>query len=79
MSEINWDEPAQVQIFESIGLKDYQVVEETVIRWDEISLAEALRRCMRLSPKERAKISILTLNGYYNRAEIEALCHRSPE
>ncbi len=72
MSEINWDEQVQVYIFEPVGIKNYRVVEESVIRWDAIGLAEAIRRCMRLSANERAR-------GHYNGREIEALYHRLRE
>jgi hypothetical protein len=76
---INWDERVQVQIIEPAGIKNYQVVEESVIRWDGIGLAEAIRRCKRLSSKERARVSILTTNGSYDGNESEALYNQLPE
>lgn len=80
MSEIHWDERVQVQIFEPVGIKNYQVVEANVTKWDAIGLAEAIRRCMRLSPDERTRVSILASSGYYyNGRDIEALYHRLPE
>ena len=79
MSEINWDEQVQVYIFEPVGIKNYRVVEESVIRWDAIGLAEAIRRCMRLSANERARASICVSSGHYNGREIEALYHRLRE
>jgi hypothetical protein len=51
MSEIKWDE-SSMQILEPTGIENYQVVEESVIKWDEIDLAEAVKRCMRLVRKE---------------------------
>jgi len=78
MSEINWDERVQVQIFEPVGIENYQVVEENVTKWDGIGLAEAVRRCMRLSSDERARVSILASSGHYDGREIEALYHRLP-
>ena len=49
--------------------------------WDlSIGLAEAIRRCMRLSPDERTQVRILASSGYcYNGRDIEALYHRLPE
>jgi hypothetical protein len=79
MNDINWDEQVQVRIFEPVGIKNYQVVEESVIKWDGISLAVAIRRCMRLSSDERARVSILAPSGNYDGREIEALYHRLPE
>jgi hypothetical protein len=78
MNGINWEEQVQVRIFE-LGIKNYQVVEESVIKWDGISLAVAIRRCMRLSSDERARVSILAPSGNYDGKEIEALYHRLPE
>ncbi len=43
MNGINWDEQVQVRIFEPVGIKNYQVVEESVIKWDGINLAVAIR------------------------------------
>jgi hypothetical protein len=79
MVEINWDERVQVRIFEPVGIENYQVVEESVIKWDGIGLAEAIRRCMRLSSDERARVSILAPSGNYDGMEIEPLYHRLPE
>jgi hypothetical protein len=79
MSEINWDEQVQVYIFEPVGIKNYRVVEESVIRWDRIGLAEAIRRCMRLSANERARVSICASSGHYNGRKIESLYHRLRE
>lgn len=76
MSEINWDEPVRVQIFEPAGIKNYQVVEENVTKWDGIGLAEAIRRCMRLSSEERARVNILASSSHYDGIEIEGLYHR---
>jgi hypothetical protein len=78
MSEIKWDDQVQVQILEPIGIENYQVVKESVVKWDGIDFAEAVKRCMTLSPEERAKASILAPSGHYGRKEIEALCHRLP-
>jgi hypothetical protein len=79
MSEIKWDDQVQVQILEPTGIENYQVVEESVIKWDGINLAVAIRRCMRLSSDERARVSILAPSGNYDGREIEALYHRLPE
>jgi hypothetical protein len=79
MSEINWNERVQVQIFEPVGIENYQVVEENVAKWDGIGLAEAIRRCMRLSSDERARVSIFASSGHYDGREIESLYHRLPE
>ena len=79
MSEIKWDEQVVVYIFEPVGIKNYRVVEESVIRWDGIGLAEAIRRSMRLSANERARVSICASSGHYYGREIEALYHRLPE
>jgi hypothetical protein len=78
MSEIKWDDQVQVQILEPTGIENYQVVEESVIKWDEIDLAEAVKRCMTLSPEERGKVSISAPSGSYGTREIEALFHRLP-
>jgi hypothetical protein len=78
MSEIKWDDQVQVQMLEPTGIENYQVVEENVIKWDGIDFAEAVKRCMMLSPQERAKASILAPSGYYDRKEVEALFHRLP-
>jgi hypothetical protein len=78
MSEIKWDDQVQVQIFEPTGIENHQVVEESVIKWERIDFAEAVKRCMTLSPEERAKVSILAPSGYYGRKEIEALFDRLP-
>ncbi len=78
MDEIKWDDQVQVQIVEPTGIENYQVVEESVIKWDGIDFAEAVKQCMRLSPKERAKMSILAPNGSYGGNEIETLFHRLP-
>jgi hypothetical protein len=78
MSEIKWDDQVQVQILEPTGIENYQVIEETVIKWDGIDFAEAVKRCMTLSPEERAKVSIWAPSGYYRREEVEALFHRLP-
>jgi hypothetical protein len=67
-----------VQILEPIGIENYQVVEESVIKWDGIDLAEAVKRCMTLSSEERGKVSISAPSGYYGTREIEALFHRLP-
>jgi hypothetical protein len=40
MSEIKWEDQVQVQILEPTGIEDYQVVEESVIKWGGIDLAE---------------------------------------
>jgi hypothetical protein len=79
MSDINWDERVRVQLFEPIGIKNYQIVEESVVKWDGITLANAIRRCMRLSAAQRAKVSILTPSAYYDASDIEALSQRLPE
>jgi hypothetical protein len=79
MNEINWDEQVQVYIFEPVGIENCRVVEESVIRWDGIGLAEAIRRCMRLSSNERARVSIFASSGHYHGREIVALCNRLPE
>ena len=76
---INWDEQVQVRIFEPVGIKNYQVVEESVIKWDGINLAGAIRRCMRLSSEERARVNILASSSHYDGIEIEGLYHRLPE
>jgi hypothetical protein len=76
MGEIKWDDQVQVQILEPIGIENYQVVKESVVKWDGIDFAEAVTRCMTLSPKERAKVSILAPSGHYGSKEIEALWHR---
>jgi len=76
MSEIKWDDQVQVQILEPIGVENYRVVEESVIKWDGIDFAEAVKRCMRLSPQERTKVSILAPSGHYGSKEVEALFHR---
>jgi hypothetical protein len=78
MSEIKWDDQVQVQILEPTGIENYQVVEENVIKWDGIDFAEAVKKCMTLSPEERARVSILAPSGYYGRKEVEALFHRLP-
>jgi hypothetical protein len=78
MNEIKWDDQVQVQILEPTGIENYQVVEESVIKWDEIDLAEAVKRCMTLSPEEREKVSISAPSGSYGTREIEALFHRLP-
>jgi hypothetical protein len=43
------------------------------VKWDGISLAEAVKRCMDLSPHERAAITIFAPSGLYSGKEIEAL------
>jgi hypothetical protein len=73
MSEIKWDDQVQVQILEPTGIENYQVIEETVIKWDGIDFAEAVKRCMTLSPEERANVSILAPSGYYRREEVEVI------
>ena len=78
MSEIKWDDQVRVQILEPTGIENYQVVEENVIKWDGINFAEAVKKCMTLSPGERARVSILAPSGYYGRQEVEALFHRLP-
>jgi hypothetical protein len=78
MSEIKWDDQVQVQILEPIGIENYQVVKESVVKWDGIDFAEAVKRCMTLSPEERAKASILAPSGHYGRKEVEALFQRLP-
>jgi hypothetical protein len=79
MIEIHWDERVQVQILEPVGMKNYRIVEEDVVIWDDLRFAEAVGRCMRLSPKKRASVRILTTSGCYSGSEIEALYHQSPE
>jgi hypothetical protein len=78
MSQIMWDDQVKVQIFEPTGIKNHQVVEENVIKWEGIDFAEAVKRCMRLSPEERAKVSILAPSGHYGGQEIETLFDRLP-
>jgi len=78
MSEIKWNEQVQVQILEPTGIENYQVVEENVIKWDGINFAEAVKRCMTLSPQQRTKVSILAPSGNYGSKEVEALFHRLP-
>jgi hypothetical protein len=78
MSEIKWNEQVQVQILEPTGIENYQVVEENVIKWDGIDFAEAVKRCMTLSPQQRTKVSILAPSGNYGSKEVEALFYRLP-
>ena len=78
MSEIKWNEQVQVQILEPTGIENYQVVEENVIKWDGIDFAEAVKRCMTLSPQQRTKVSILAPSGNYASKEVEALFYRLP-
>jgi hypothetical protein len=78
MSEIKWDDQVQVQILEPTGIENYQVAEENVIKWDGIDFAEAVKRCMTLSPQQRTKVSILAPSGNYSSKEVEALFHRLP-
>ena len=78
MSEIKWDDQVQVQILEPIGIENYQVVKESVVKWDGIDFAEAVKRCMTLSPQQRTKVSILAPSGNYSSKEVEALFHRLP-
>jgi hypothetical protein len=76
MGEIKWDDQVQVQILEPIGIENYQVVKESVVKWDGINFAEAVKRCMTLSREERAKVSLLAPSGHYGSKEVEALFHR---
>ena len=78
MSEIKWDDQVQVQMLEPTGIENYQVIEETVIKWDGIDFAEAVKRCMTLSREERAKVSLLAPSGHYGGQEIETLFDRLP-
>ena len=66
MSEINWDEQVQVYIFEPVGIKNYRVVEESVIKWDGIDFAEAVK----LNPRDYASYSSRSL-AYLEKREFD--------
>jgi hypothetical protein len=76
MSLIDWNEQVQVQVLEPISSGTGQMIEGGVLKWERIGLAEAVERCMGLTPDERAKAGILAPSGYYEGKEIEVLANR---
>ena len=75
MSKVDWDEQVQVQVLKPSSMRG-RVVQGGVVKWMGISLAEAVERCMGMSPDERSKAGILAPSGYYAGKDIEALADR---
>jgi hypothetical protein len=76
VSKVDWDEQVQVQVLEPISSGKGHVVQGGVLKWDGISLAEAVERCMAMAPEERAKAGILAPSGLYDGRDIEVLAGR---
>jgi hypothetical protein len=68
MSQIDWDEQVQVR-----------TLNPDFIKWDGISLAEAVKRWRILSSVERGQLTIFAGSGAYRGGEIEALSESLPQ
>src|SRR5262249_53339583 len=74
VSGIDWDE--EVQVVEPRLFRRDHVMEGGILRWQRISLAEAVERCLGLPPEELARVNILAPSGSYNAQDIETLYER---
>jgi hypothetical protein len=75
MSVVDWDERVKVHLLELTDIRSRGPI--SVVKWDGLSLAEAVERCMGLPPDERLKAGILASSGYYDGMDIEALAYRA--
>jgi hypothetical protein len=74
VSDVDWDQEVQVLEPRTFG-KDH-VLAGGILKWERISLAEAVERCLGLPPDELAKVNILAPNACYDAKDIETLFER---
>jgi hypothetical protein len=74
VSNLDWNE--QVQVLVPRSIRADHVLESAILKWQRISLGEAVERCLGLPPDELARVNILASGGCYGAQDIETLYER---